>query len=109
MERLLRGNDLVGTLVLQVTDERQTADRRPTDERRPTNDRRPTRHDMPEHVTAAEAAELTGQSEIHIRRLIKSGDLPAFKEKRRWHIANPVCMFQSMISPSKSSGDRCCC
>jgi hypothetical protein len=23
--------------------------------------------------------------------------------------ANPVCMFQSMISPSKSSGDRCCC
>jgi Tol biopolymer transport system component len=24
-------------------------------------------------------------------------------------LANPVCMFQSMISPSKSSGDRCCC
>ena len=24
-------------------------------------------------------------------------------------IVNPVCMFQSMISPSKSSGDRCCC
>ena len=24
-------------------------------------------------------------------------------------IAYPVCMFQSMISPSKSSGDRCCC
>ena len=24
-------------------------------------------------------------------------------------VANPVCMFQSMISPSKSSGDRCCC
>jgi WD40 repeat protein len=27
----------------------------------------------------------------------------------REEIANPVCMFQSMISPSKSSGDRCCC
>ncbi len=24
-------------------------------------------------------------------------------------LAHPVCMFQSMISPSKSSGDRCCC
>ena len=31
------------------------------------------------------------------------------EQRQAMIVANPVCMFQSMISPSKSSGDRCCC
>jgi len=42
---------------------------------------------MPEHVTAAEAAELVGCSETHIRRLIKRGELNATKKNRQWRIA----------------------
>jgi hypothetical protein len=37
-----------------------------------------------------------------------SGDVDTIPADTHY-LADPVCMFQSMISPSKSSGDRCCC
>lgn len=41
---------------------------------------------FPAHVTPRELADITGGSEACIRRMRERGDLPAYKQGKRWYI-----------------------
>lgn len=41
---------------------------------------------FPAHVTHRELADITGGSEACIRRMCERGDLPAYKQGKRWYI-----------------------
>lgn len=41
---------------------------------------------FPAHVTPRELADITGGSEACIRQMCERGDLPAYKQGKRWYI-----------------------